>query len=84
MECILPFGMLCLSAWRMMFVKMVLAASIPCPQTVETFPCGPWSIITFCQLFVKGYDVYVRFIAQSLPPFDASNNFSLEGCRLYT
>ena len=22
-ECILPFGMLCLSAWRMMFVKMV-------------------------------------------------------------
>ena len=25
MECILPFGMLCLSAWRMMFVKMVFA-----------------------------------------------------------
>ena len=24
-ECILSFGMLCLSAWRMMFVKMVLA-----------------------------------------------------------
>ena len=23
--CILPFGMLCLSAWRMMFVKMVFA-----------------------------------------------------------
>ena len=23
MECILPFGMLCLSSWRMMFVKMV-------------------------------------------------------------
>ena len=23
MECILPFGMLCLSAWRMMFVKIV-------------------------------------------------------------
>ena len=23
MECIFPFGMLCLSAWRMMFVKMV-------------------------------------------------------------
>ena len=23
-ECILPFGMLCLSAWKMMFVKMVL------------------------------------------------------------
>ena len=25
MECILPFGMVCLSAWRMMFVKMVFA-----------------------------------------------------------
>ena len=24
-ECILLFGMLCLSAWRMMFVKMVFA-----------------------------------------------------------
>ena len=24
-ECILPFGMLCLSAWRMIFVKMVFA-----------------------------------------------------------
>ena len=24
-ECIFPFGMLCLSAWRMMFVKMVFA-----------------------------------------------------------
>ena len=22
-ECILPFGMLCLAAWRMMFVKMI-------------------------------------------------------------
>ena len=25
MGCILPFGMLCLSAWIMMFVKMVFA-----------------------------------------------------------
>ena len=24
-KCILPFGILCLSAWRMMFVKMVFA-----------------------------------------------------------
>ena len=24
-ECILPFGMLCLSAWRIMFVKVVFA-----------------------------------------------------------
>ena len=27
-ECILHFGMLCLSAWRMMFVKMVFAVCI--------------------------------------------------------
>ena len=28
-ECILPFGMLCLSSWIMMFVKMVFAACMP-------------------------------------------------------
>ena len=27
-DCILPFGMLCLSAWRIMFVKMVFAVCI--------------------------------------------------------
>ena len=27
-ECILPFGMLCLSAWRMKFVNMVFAVYI--------------------------------------------------------
>ena len=27
-ECIFPFGILRLSAWRMMFVKMVFAVSI--------------------------------------------------------
>ena len=27
-ECILPLGMLCLSGWRMMFVKMVFAVCI--------------------------------------------------------
>ena len=27
-ECIFPFGMLCLSAWRMMFVKMMFAVCI--------------------------------------------------------
>ena len=27
-EYILPFGMLCLSAWRMMFLKMVFAVGI--------------------------------------------------------
>ena len=27
-DCILPFVMLCLSAWRMMFVKMVFAVCI--------------------------------------------------------
>ena len=27
-ECILPFGMLCLSVWRIKFVKMVFALCI--------------------------------------------------------
>ena len=27
-ECILPFGMLCWSAWRLMFVKMVFAVCL--------------------------------------------------------
>ena len=27
-ECIFPFGMLCLSAWIMMFVKMVFAGCV--------------------------------------------------------
>ena len=27
-ECIFPFGMLCLSVWRMMFVKMVFVVCI--------------------------------------------------------
>ena len=27
-ECILPFGMLCLPAWRIMFVKMVFSMCI--------------------------------------------------------
>ena len=33
-ECILPFGMLCLSAWRMMFVKMVCVClvEVECPR----------------------------------------------------
>ena len=33
-ECILPFGMLCLSAWRMMFVKMVFAQYV-CLVVIE-------------------------------------------------
>ena len=28
MECIMPFGMVCLSAWRIMFVKTVFAVCI--------------------------------------------------------
>ena len=27
-KCILPFGLLCLSAWRIMFVKMMFAVCI--------------------------------------------------------
>ena len=52
------------------------AESIPCAQMVDAFSCGPWAVITFCQLFVKVNDLYVRHIAQSPPPFAVSNNFS--------
>ena len=45
------------------FFLLCFAASIPCAQTVETSPCGPWAILNFCHLFVKVNDVYVRFIA---------------------
>ena len=63
---------------------LCFAASISCAQTVATFQCGPWAIITFYQLFVKVNDIYVRFIAQSLPPFAAYNNVCWEVSRLYT
>ena len=43
---------------------LCFAASISCAQTVETSPCGPWAIITSCQLVGKVNDDYVRFIAQ--------------------
>ena len=43
-----------------------------------------WTAVTFHQLFVKVNNTYVRFIAQSLPPFAASNNFYGEVCVLYT
>ena len=41
-------------------------------------------VITFCHIFVKVNDAYVRFIAQSLSPFAASNNFGWEVNMLYT
>ena len=63
---------------------LCLAASIHCAHTVMTSTCCPCAIITFCQLFVKVNDVYVRFIAQSLPPFAASKHFSWEVSKLYT
>ena len=51
-----------------------LCALLQGAQTVQTYPCGPWVVITFCHLFVKVNDAYVWFIAQPLPPFAASNN----------
>ena len=63
---------------------LCFSESIHCAQTVDSSPCGPWAVITFCQLIVKVNDIYVRFIAQSLPPLAASNNFSWEVSRLYT
>ena len=51
-------------------------------QTVETSLSGLWAIITFCQLFVKVNDVYVRFIAQSLPLHLITLAGKLAGCTL--
>ena len=48
-----------------MCAVVYFAASIPCAQTVETYPCGSWAIITFFQLFMKVNYVYVRFIVSS-------------------
>ena len=63
---------------------LCFAASIPCAQTVEISVCGLWAVITFCQLFVKINYVYVRFIAQSFPPFADLITLAgkLSGCTL--
>ena len=36
-----------ISCVELPLVPLCFAASIPWAQTVETFPCGPWAIITF-------------------------------------
>ena len=62
---------------------LYFAASIPCAQTVEASPHGPWTVITIRHLFVKMNDAYVRFIAQSVLPLAASDfNWKLAGCTL--
>ena len=63
---------------------MRLAASVPRSQIVEKFPRGPWTVVTVRHLFVKVNNAYVRFIAKSLTPFAASNDFFWEVCGLYT
>ena len=68
---------------RTSIFPLCFATSIPCAQTVEASPCVPWAVITYCQLFVK-VNVYVWFIAQSLLPFAASNNFIWEVSMSYT
>ena len=60
------------------------AESLPCAKTVEASPRSPWTVMTFRHLFVKVNDAYVRFLAQSLLPFAASNNFRWEVRRLYS
>ena len=63
-------------------LSLCLGASVPRAQTLEAFPRGPWTVVTFRHLFVKVNNAYVRFIAKSLPPFVASSNFCWEvlGC----
>ena len=73
------------SCVKLPLLSLCLVASVPRAQTVETFPRGPWTVVTFRHLFVKVNNAYVRFIAKSLPPFAASNNFAgkFAGCTLY-
>ena len=65
-------------------ISLCFAASVPRAHTVEVFPRGPWTVLTFCHLLVNVNNVYVLFIAKSLPPFAASNNFYWDVCCLYT
>ena len=62
---------------------LCFAACLPCAQTVEASPRGPWNVITLRHLFMKVNDAYVRFVAQSLPPFATSINFSRKVIWLY-
>ena len=65
-------------------LSLCLAESVPRAQTVEEFPHGPGTVVTFRIPFVKVNNAYVRFIANYIPPFAASNNFCWEVCGLYT
>ena len=49
-----------------------LCAKLHVHRRLRTSPRGPCTIVTFRYHFVKVNDVYVRFIAQFLPPFAAS------------
>ena len=74
------------SCVELTLLSLCLAASVSRAQTFEASPPrGPWTVVTFHHLFVKVNNAYVRFIAKSLPPFAASNNFvgKFAGCTLY-
>ena len=57
-------------------LPLCFAVIAPCAQTVEACPRVPGTVVTFRHLFAKVNNAYVRFIAQSLPPFAATNDFS--------
>ena len=70
-----------LSCVELSVLPLCFAAVVPCAQTVEASPRGPWTVVTFRHPFVKVKASYVWFIAQSLPPF-AAYNMKLVGCTL--
>ena len=53
---------------------LCFTASVSRAQTVEEFPRGPWTVVTFHHLLVKINNAYARFIVKSLPPFASSND----------
>ena len=59
-ECILPFGMLCLSAWRMMFVKMAFAVCVWWWLNIREISLGVCSEL--CPVFFRVVREYVSVL----------------------
>ena len=55
-------------------LSFCFAASVSCAQMVEASSRGPWTVLTFCDIFVKLNDTTL-FVAQYLTPFAASCDF---------
>ena len=62
--CSVSFFLLChntcgVSCVELSLIPLFLSASIPCAETGDASPRGPWTVITFRHLVVKVNDAYV-------------------------